>query len=809
MLIFEYKYTGLKTILILIFIGVYSSVFSQPFGSQNSLSEGNPWGGNYLQCSDIDSDTYVDIIVSGWYNIYLYKNTGDGTFQFQDTIIHDVYSDTFIFQDIDNDGATDIIYFNVDEGKLLLRKNDGTGNFLESEDICENLKSPTNILSRDITNDGYADIIISSGPHNNINSVWLSNDGVGNFTIDDTLMLPFNGIVSGLTDFNQDNELDLIVKSDSGLYWMINDGLGNFSQITNITNSYTLSFDLCDMDGDLDKDLVCSFYSPEHLLCWKENVGDGIFINLKIIDTTFVRTIKCNDFDNDSDQDILTAGNCIQLLENDGNNKFNDPVIFFDAISSPQLQIDDFNNDGLVDFTFILYPDDLLWSENTGDLAFEGPLLLSSKTKLPSSVSLYDIDEDNDLDILTLYNFDPATISFLENNSFQTFSEPSIIFDTSFRSNSYSDLLIKDLDQDDIEDIYFSTSVRVFWMKGLGMGNYDSPELILGPDTYFLESTNSKICDIDNNNTLDVVLARLFSIVSMVNDGTGSFTQKQDIYTGYEVYSTIDIGNLNDDTFPDLMYVDHTNERIYTRENDGQGYFVNEELILDPDEKPAFACMGDIDNDQDNDIIVSLETKIINLINQGNGHFSPINILEQNVLNPDRIFLKDIDEDGDLDVFYGFNTKYIGWNENNGDGTFKNVQVITDKICELRGITFGDLDGDGDCDLISASAIDSKIAWYENLRINTGIFLPGNAIEQKRFTIYPNPSIGNLFIRSEMQGCFYLQIFSMNGELLINKKIDFTEYTIPIKINLSPNPYLFIIRNDEKILYNEKVILIK
>jgi len=76
----------------------------------------------------------------------------------------------------------------------------------------------------------------------------------------------------------------------------------------------------------------------------------------------------------------------------------------------------------------------------------------------------------------------------------------------------------------------------------------------------------------------------------------------------------------------------------------------------------------------------------------------------------------DLDGDGDPDVLSASSgDDKITWYENNGgdDPTFE-TRVITTDAKWAYSVYAGDLDGDGDLDVLSASADDKKIAWYEN-----------------------------------------------------------------------------------------------
>jgi hypothetical protein len=80
------------------------------------------------------------------------------------------------------------------------------------------------------------------------------------------------------------------------------------------------------------------------------------------------------------------------------------------------------------------------------------------------------------------------------------------------------------------------------------------------------------------------------------------------------------------------------------------------------------------------------------------------------------VYATDLDGDGDADVLSASQLDdKIAWYENLGGGSFGAQQVITTSAYGARSVYATDLDGDGDADVLSASWLDDKIAWYENL----------------------------------------------------------------------------------------------
>ena len=75
-----------------------------------------------------------------------------------------------------------------------------------------------------------------------------------------------------------------------------------------------------------------------------------------------------------------------------------------------------------------------------------------------------------------------------------------------------------------------------------------------------------------------------------------------------------------------------------------------------------------------------------------------------------------MDNDGDLDIVSvsAFDDT-VAWYENNGaaNPTFTAADIVTN-LDHAYGVYIHDLDGDGDQDIIAASTYDDKITWLEN-----------------------------------------------------------------------------------------------
>ena len=80
------------------------------------------------------------------------------------------------------------------------------------------------------------------------------------------------------------------------------------------------------------------------------------------------------------------------------------------------------------------------------------------------------------------------------------------------------------------------------------------------------------------------------------------------------------------------------------------------------------------------------------------------------------VHVADMDNDGDLDIVSvsAFDDT-VAWYENDGaaNPTFTAANIVTN-LDHAYGVYIHDLDGDGDQDIIAASTYDDKITWLEN-----------------------------------------------------------------------------------------------
>jgi hypothetical protein len=203
-------------------------------------------------------------------------------------------------------------------------------------------------------------------------------------------------------------------------------------------------------------------------------------------------------------------------------------------------------------------------------------------------------------------------------------------------------------------------------------------------------------------------------------DGQGSFGAQQIITTNadgaFSVYAT----DIDGDGDMDVLSSSVFDNKIAWYENtDGQGSFGAQQIITTNVDVTRSVYATDIDGDGDMDVLSasSDDDKIAWYENtDGQGNFGAQQIITTNAFGAVSVYATDIDGDGDMDVLSASaNDDKIAWYENtDGQGNFGAQQIITTNAIAARSVYATDIDEDGDMDVLSASVLDDKIAWYEN-----------------------------------------------------------------------------------------------
>jgi hypothetical protein len=236
--------------------------------------------------------------------------------------------------------------------------------------------------------------------------------------------------------------------------------------------------------------------------------------------------------------------------------------------------------------------------------------------------------------------------------------------------------------------------------------SFSEPMIVMEAASY---PDQTALADFDQDGDLDVLVCSSVERPALSwlenSNGDGLFNGVTTIADDYQVYTEIEVADLNSDGRMDVVAFCPTQGEILWFRNDGSnGQAWTTITIASP--QTLYYCtftLGDMDQDGDVDIIYFTDDigGFRWIANDGTGQFgSHISFAAAESVGLGLI-TADMDGDGDLDVLYGdSNDGFIKWREN-GDGQFSDTHLVTNLW--YTDMNVADLNGDGVQDvLISA-----------------------------------------------------------------------------------------------------------
>ena len=397
-------------------------------------------------------------------------------------------------------------------------------------------------------------------------------------------------------------------------------------------------------------------------------------------------------------------------------------IITTDASTARYVFAADINGDGFIDALSASDGDDnLAWYENIEDGPgnFGPKKIITNFLDQTRFVTAADLDGDGDMDVLSLSGASDIVVWYENLDGLGTFSSVNQI---SNQTDGVVSVDAADLDGDGDMDVLSASWVdgKIAWYENIdGLGSFGPQQIIT------INSPKDVIAvDIDGDGDMDVLVAA---------------------------------------TAADKL--------LWFENIDGEGNFGAEHLITTLADGVETIFSIDIDGDGDMDVLSGLPG--VNIIDwyenlDGIGNFGPQQIISTNIDAVFQIFATDLDNDGDADVLSASSAdNKVAWYENlDGLGSFGPQQIISTDAEGPRSVYAADLDGDNYKDVLSASIIDSKIAWYKNL---TYLGLNDN-LHNNQIKLFPNPAQNILYLENNSGYTINtLKVYDVLGRLVLQK----------------------------------------
>jgi hypothetical protein len=173
----------------------------------------------------------------------------------------------------------------------------------------------------------------------------------------------------------------------------------------------------------------------------------------------------------------------------------------------------------------------------------------------------------------------------------------------------------------------------------------------------------------------------------------------------------------------DVLSASYEDDKIAWYENtDGAGSFGSERVVSTAVNGAVSVFAADVRGDGDLDVLSASrdDDEIAWYANtDGAGSFGGLQVISAAADGATSVFAADVDQDGDLDVFSASaNDDKVAWYENRKTHRSAAFPIGSGTSASGNGpfsLFAADVDGDGDPDVLSASALDNKIGWYEGM----------------------------------------------------------------------------------------------
>lgn len=628
-------------------------------------------------------------------------------------------------------------------------------------------------------------------------------------------------VCADFADIDNDGKMDMVVGAGSSSFDIFKgEGENKFSPITdnnlktlfskNSIREITPTFVDIDADGDMDICLTSSHYST-HFIWILKNDGQGNFSDLDTLLNTNGLALKYRatkasflDVDKDDDFDLyvgLRDGTMI-YLENKGTKRI--PLFTKEKIMK------DVNND-TINVSARNYP------------------------------TFFDIDKDNDLDLLIGSYYGYIDIYKNEDNKFKEDGRLKDADDNDIKIPSYSNPVFKDLDGNGDLDLFLHARDTIA-VKYKNDGTNRKFTKTSSAIEYKLQLGNTRLispydkyvfADMDADGDKDIICSIYNSLESrqekyvLKNDGQGNFSDIDTlkIEKKYSEQIHFSFGDYNGDGNSGLIIPIKNDTLTFFKYDPTNESFSDTTHLLGTNGKviqiKTQFDLIDIDSDGHLDLIVNASPYPRMFKNDGSGKFDTIPV----TLKDETDFVKlntyyasfsytDIDADGDIDIMYSSLSPYaspainIFKQDNNKFYFGGNLDVALPAIRGPYGdvghanTAFGDIDGDGDDDMLVETIKDEIQIYTREDNATTATIVESGSL----LNIFPNPTADIVNIKLSEETIKELTIFDVTGKIVYKSDNNINNSQTQVNISaLNRGIYHIRIKTDKNI-FSQKIV---
>ena len=496
-----------------------------------------------------------------------------------------------------------------------------------------------------------------------------------------------------------------------------------------------------DLDRDGDLDAVVALLVDDQV-AWFENTGDGATWTDHVIASGIdgVTSVDVADVDGDGDPDVLSAS------ENDGRLLWHENAAgtglswqvrtIASADFATEIAAVDVDGDGDVDaLSGTLFNGTIRWHENLFGSGFSWATRVIGPADGPVSFAAADVDRDGDQDFFCAERFGDL-VSWYENVPGTGLAWTEHGVEQSALTDGATSVFAVDLDDDGDVDAVSAAMFDdvVLWHENAaGDGSSWTTAIVASAGTGIDEPRAVFALDLDEDGDVDVLSASSQSsqVVwhEQIPDTGGPTWAHHGISGGAHAVAA---GDFDGDGDPDAISVSFNPDLVVWHENTATGIagkLCSEHGITSGANGAAALQAADLDGDGDLDAVcaAAVENRVLWYESTASDGTSwTEHVVHSPADGVTSVTTGDVDGDGDLDVLAAVEDEdRIEWYENlTGAGSSWVAHTIFVGANGAASVAAADVDGDGDLDALSASRIDGRVFWYENVFGNGPAWAP-------------------------------------------------------------------------------------
>ncbi len=639
---------------------------------------------SHFSCGDLNGDGRNDVVMTMATELQVLLGTAEGGFEVANTV---ALSDVVIVRigDVTGDGRQDVVVLvnETTQSTTLVLSGDGTGNL--GAPVATSLPvssggTPVTMELADLNGDGRADaVIVGTDTSGGAYYVEISNGtGLGNPTRVGLSAPPRDVVLGQLLG---SAAIDMAISVGPDMEVFTGAGNGTFTSTLNVTTNFPPEqVAIADVDGLDGNDLV-TVYSDgagsTETAIYLNNIGDP-FTNQALgspyhlaqsADSASTHSLAVGDLNGDNRPDfahvaatltstVITRYNLtVQLSDpSNGSSLYPDSAEYRLAGDSPEMELCDFNSDGLLDALLSSQLSTLTRLNSESDGVF---LPLSTPAINADSVLVADVNNDGRDDVVTLDGGSILVYLRDATGAFPAVSDFSVVVSSG--------------------------------------GNV------------------LRLADMNDDRFLDAVIGGVgaVDVVILPNPGSGDFDPT--LATNVPFANGLDtfaIGRVNDDDFSDIVGNDAMSGLQVVLSNGALSY--DPSVSVTASDYVLDLRLVNLDADPELEVVAAQGPGGLGVYQNIAGELSEAFVLSLDGNEVHHVAVGDLNGDGIEDVLAGgrlsdFSELYVMLNPQTG-GLSVSQTISDSRILIIQDLLIGDTNADGAADLLVSDTLTGGIA---------------------------------------------------------------------------------------------------